>query len=67
MAEGSDTSPMGRLYDPPLNDMPDIELDTLNDRKQQDHFVPCDRGEMKAWLQSGTNKILPSLREQFEG
>ena len=67
MNKGFRTSPLSRLYDSPLNNMPDIELDALNNRKQQDRLVPCDYGDMKAWLQSGTNKIVPSLRDRFEG
>ena len=66
MDEGSGTLPMGRLYDPPLYDMLDIKLNTLNDRKQQDRLVPCDNGEAKAWFQGGTNKIVPNLRDRLE-
>ena len=54
------------LYDPPLYDMSDIELDTLSDRKQHDCSIPCDSREVKAWFHGGTNKIVPSLRDRLE-
>ena len=66
MDEGSGTSPIGRLYDPPIYDMLYIELDTLSDRKQQDRLIPCDNGEVKAWFQGDTNKIVLSLWDQLE-
>ena len=66
MDEGSGISPMGRLYDPSLNDMPNIELDTLNDRKKQDRPIPCDSGDVKSWFLGGTNKIVPSLQNRLE-
>ena len=38
--------PMGRLYDPPLNNMPHVEFNALNDHKQHNLLVPCDNGKV---------------------
>ena len=66
MDKGSSTSPMGRLYNSHKYDMPDIKLDALSDRIQQDRPVLCDSGEVKAWFQGGINKIVPSLRDRLQ-
>ena len=67
MDKGSVASPMCRLYNPSLYDISDIKLDTLSDRVEQDCFVPCDSGEVKAGLQGSANEVVPNLRDRFKG
>ena len=65
MYEGPGTSSLRGLYYPPLNNIADVEFDALYDYIEQDHFVPCDSREMKAWLQCSTDEVVPNLRDQL--
>ena len=52
--------PLSGLYYPPLNNIADIEFDALHDRIEYDHFISCDSGEVKAWLQGSVIEVVPN-------
>ena len=67
MDKGSGASPMCRLYNPSLCGISNIELDTLSDRIEQDCFILCDSGEVKAGLQGSVDEVVPNLWDWLKG
>ena len=47
MDQGSGTSSMSRLDQPPLNDRPDFELESLGHGVEEDRLILCDCNEMQ--------------------
>ena len=67
MDQGSGTSPLGRLNQPPLDDGSDIELEALGHGVEKNCLVLRDCAKVKRRLDFYGQKVIPSLIHQREG
>ena len=61
MDQGSGVASVGRLNQPPLNDCPDVELESLGHGVKDDHLVLRNCTEMQGRLNFNTEKMVPNL------